>query len=99
MTFEEMKDCLECYRKDLEYLERVYEIFPSDSVFNALKCQDKLLDVVADAFDDRDDWISYFIFELEFGKNYRPGMIRGKDGTDIPLATYEDLYRLLTEPK
>ena len=44
----------------------------------------------------RDHWedISYFIYELDYGKKYRPGMVKGPDG-DIDLSTLEALYDYL----
>lgn len=48
---------------------------------------------------DKDKWIEYFCFELDFGKKWEPGMITEKDGTDIILKTPEDLYELLERNK
>lgn len=45
---------------------------------------------------DIDEWISYFCFELDFGRKYKDGIITDKDGKNIPLATTKDLYALLT---
>lgn len=44
---------------------------------------------------DRDNWIEYFCFELDFGKKWEVGCVRQKDGTDIKLETPEDLYDYL----
>ena len=46
---------------------------------------------------DVDEWISYFCFELDFGKKYKEGCIKDENGKDIPLATSDDLYTILTE--
>lgn len=45
--------------------------------------------------EDKFDWISDFIYELEFGKNYKPEMITEKDGSNIDLSTAEKLYDVL----
>ena len=45
---------------------------------------------------DRDEWISYFCFELEFGKKYKDGDI-SENGKNIRLANSEDLYDILTQ--
>lgn len=47
-------------------------------------------------FNDEDDWIGYYIYELEFGESYQDGMIHDVDGSNIKLKTYEDLYDILT---
>ena len=46
---------------------------------------------------DNDDWISYFVYEMDFGRNYKDGMITDKDGAIVRLATPRDLWRLLTK--
>jgi len=45
--------------------------------------------------EDVDEWISYFCYELDFGKKWKEGMVKDKDGADIKLQTAEDLYNLL----
>lgn len=44
-------------------------------------------------FDD----ISYYAWELDFGKNWLSGMVTNKDGKNIPLKNSEDLWNILTE--
>lgn len=46
---------------------------------------------------DIDEWISYFCFELNFGRKYTDGAVVDENGKNIPLATIDDLYNLLTE--
>lgn len=41
--------------------------------------------------------LDYYIWELEFGSKWKPGMITDADGNDIRLKTVEDLWNLLTE--
>ncbi len=45
---------------------------------------------------DIDDMISYFCFELNYGKKWKEGMLIDKDGNDIVLSTPSDLYNYLT---
>lgn len=42
-----------------------------------------------------DDLIDYFIYELEFGKEYKPGMILDENDNEINLSSIEDLYNFL----
>lgn len=44
---------------------------------------------------DRDEWIEYFIYELDYGRSYEPGMITEADGTEIDLSSAEKLYNYL----
>jgi hypothetical protein len=68
--------------------------------------EDLLVSLLQDIFNDKpkDNYkhyesdISYFLYELDFGKKYKDGMITEKiDGKEvnIKLATAEDLYELL----
>ncbi len=40
--------------------------------------------------------IDYFIYELDYGRKYEPGMITDEDGRAIDLSTSEKLYDYLT---
>ena len=46
-------------------------------------------------FDDKEDWIEYYCFELNYGKTYTKGDIIDADGNDIVLSTPEQLYDFL----
>ncbi|MCK9268661.1 MAG: hypothetical protein M0P14_08115 [Alkaliphilus sp.] len=60
---------------------------------------DLVIDTLIEAFKDKDYWIAYFIFELEFGKKWTKGSIND-NGKIVVLQTAEDLYDLLVgEPK
>lgn len=48
-------------------------------------------------FNDKGEWISYFIWELNYGESYEPGMILDADGSAIKLANYKDLYEFLID--
>lgn len=41
------------------------------------------------------DNITYFMWELDFGENWEPGMVLGENGEDIPLRNAHDLWNLL----
>lgn len=46
---------------------------------------------------DRNEWISYFCFELNFGRKYKEGLVTDDNGNNISLETFDDLYTLLTK--
>lgn len=46
-------------------------------------------------FNDKDDWIEYYVYELNWGKSWKKGMITSKEGDDIKLKTLSDLYKIL----
>lgn len=48
-------------------------------------------------FCDKSHWISYFIYDLDCGKGWKPGTIIDSFGNDIKLKTVQDLWKLLQE--
>lgn len=61
--------------------------------------ESKYLDLLKDVFDDKGDWISYWVYELDFGKKAEEDSIQSKEGKNIPIKTIKDLYILLTNEK
>lgn len=47
--------------------------------------------------DTENNWISYFIYELDYGTGYQDGYITDVDGSNIKMATAEDLYDFLVK--
>ena len=47
--------------------------------------------------DEENDWIGYYIYELDFGEKWHEGKVTDKDGIDIPLKNAESLYDILIE--
>lgn len=80
---DEMNDLFRKYKSD-------GEVYPP-------MCTETVIDLLKFIFNDKDQWINYWIFELDFGKDYEDGWVTQKDGTIIPLKTVEDLYDLLVK--
>lgn len=59
---------------------------------------DLLLQTLEIYFEDESEWISYYIYELNFGKKYKDGMIT-IDDTIVRLSNTKELYNLLMENK
>lgn len=83
-------------------LNKVFTEEFEDSVFYPyFKYEAQMLKVLAASFDyDEDiidDWISYFCFELDFGRKYSSNEEYAweKDGTPIKLGSAEELYDYL----
>ena len=85
-------------------MSKINKVFTNefqDSVFYPyIKYESKLLEVLAASFDYDDDiiydWISYYCFELDFGRKYKLGDV-SLNGVPIPLGTPEELYDMLFE--
>ena len=78
---DEMNDLFRKYKSD-------GEVFPP-------MCTETVIDLLEFIFDDKNQWIRYWVLELDFGKYYEDGDIKYDDGEVIQLKTVEDLYDLL----
>lgn len=83
------------YEEDLYALNRNYE---ADFQFPTL--EDTVVKLLEEIFHCPTDEcvgsdISYFIYELDFGQEWEPGMIIDESGNDIDLSTVEKLYNYL----
>ncbi len=60
-------------------------------------CVDSLIKLLHNILGDKDadDTISYFVFELDYGRKWKEGMITDSNGKDIDLSTSEKLYNYL----
>ena len=62
--------------------------------------QDDVLGLLEEIMDDtQDSLIGYFVYELNFGREYRDGCIEDADGTPIKITTPEELYDELERRK
>jgi len=52
-----------------------------------------LLSCLKDIFNDREDWVDWWIYDKDFGKNKKLTVY--KKGKEIKLDTVEDLYNFL----
>ena len=44
---------------------------------------------------DKNEWISYWIYELDCGKKYKEGCVVDANKKNIPLKTIKDLWNIL----
>lgn len=58
---------------------------------------DDVVDLLKIATNDRDDWIGYWVYELNCGQKYKDGMVKEKDGRIVKLKTIEDLWNLIVK--
>ncbi len=59
-------------------------------------CTSALLSLLEEVMGDTSGDISYFCYELDFGRDWHEGCITNEDGTDIKMATVDDLWDYLT---
>jgi len=70
------------------------EAQPADFMPASYPLLDTLQDYLKGVMNDECDWIGYYMWELDFGReNYRLKVT--ENGREIPLSTPEELYALL----
>lgn len=70
------------------------EIFGDFDIY-LFKDEDRIVKLLAEAMDDRFEWLEYFIYENDYGKDLRPDSVQEADGTPIDITTAEKLYDFL----
>ena len=56
-----------------------------------------VIEILKKIFEDDNDWIGYFCYEIDYGRAYTYGCITEEDGTPIPLYNADDLYDFLVK--
>lgn len=81
---------------DREISTKLKDIFIDfDGWYDTDKVIAQIEDALKEEFNDKNDWISYFIYDLDFGDSYSEGDVTEKDGTIIDISTVEKLYDFL----
>ena len=80
------------FTDDLNDLFRKYK---SDGEVYPPMCTETVIDLLEFIFNDENQRIKYWIWELSFGADYQDGDVQNPDGTIVPLKTVGDLYDLL----
>lgn len=70
------------------------ELSPDFSGFYIPQILNIALEILRDVFDDNDDWISYFMFELNWLHYYKTGCV-SINGESIDLSTWDKVYEFL----
>ena len=88
------------YKTMFNFTDEMNELFDKykcDGYIYPPICTETVANLLEFIFNDKNQWISYWIFELDFGERYEDGDVQDKDGNNISLKTSEDLYNLLVE--
>lgn len=99
MKKEKLKKYLESIKKITEQESKLddvlREISPDFGGYSNELAIDTLLNMMKDLAKDESEWIDYFIFELDWGKSYKDGMVTDENGENIPLATIDDVLNII----
>lgn len=93
-TFVQIVNTIQNQSLTISDIYRQYRFDLSNSVFGRNEAE--ICKALRKEFNDKDDWIGYWMWELDFGEKWMPGTVT-KDGKDIPLKTIDDLWNILTE--
>lgn len=70
------------------------DFFEGNSLFVAHS--DIVVQLLENMFNDN-DMISYWIYELNYGRDYKDGYVQDCDGNNIDISTVEKLYDYLVQ--
>lgn len=101
ISLEQFEDIISFIKEQSENQVRLNKVFTEtfeDSVFYPyLKYEAKMIELLENIMNDRDNDICYFIYETHFGRDADKYFITLEDGTEIHFYTTEDLYNYLME--
>lgn len=102
LSKEEFVKCIKDVKFVIDYEDGLNDHFKKykvDGYIYPPNCIETVGDLLYKIFGeaDKDEWISYFMWELDFGKKYKDGIILDSEGKNIRLDTAEKLYDFLCE--
>jgi hypothetical protein len=87
------------YEHDKKCSDALQIILPNDFVsgYDNHWVNNQLIKIIQIAMNDNHEysWIEYYMFELDFGKEYHKGCATNKDGSEINLSTAGALWDFL----
>ena len=89
-TILDLKEMEEFYSE----LEKVYGKYDGEAFIMPPPFNWSPIKLLKAIFHDEEDWIDYWVYELDYGKDYQDGDVI-QNGKNIPLKTIEDLYNFL----
>lgn len=99
LTKKDFVDYIEFIKERDEKMEQINNLFTDefeDSIFYPyFKYEAKFVNLLKTVMHDDGDWIDYFIYERDYGKDLKLGDVTESDGTPIPMSTAEELYDFL----
>ena len=97
-TFVKIINGLEAEKNRQTLLNKQLKIIIGDEIqiFYLDKFEDELFKALKDEFNDKDDWLGWWIYEKDFGKNKKL-TARYKNKKPIKLDTPEQLYKFLVK--
>lgn len=87
---------LEQNEKFVDELNKLFRHYRTDETICATGLENTVVQILEAIFkDEENQWISWWLWECDFGKSYKEGDVTEEDGTNIPLGTAGELYDFL----
>lgn len=100
MSKESFCKVMDNYRSMFDFTDEMNDLFDKykmdGNIFPPM-CTETVIDLLEFIFNDKNQWIRYWIWELSFGTDYEDGDVQNPDGSIIPLKTVANLYDLLVK--
>lgn len=93
MCYKEFERYIKKIEKNREKVNRIAETLNWDGAFD-LTMEEEVIKLLSYIFKDKSEWISYWIYELNFGQDWYVGRVT-EDGKDVNLLTTKNLYNVL----
>jgi len=89
---------LQSIELDIEGVHKALQkLDPDFGGFYLSRVNTLIVKLLQESVNDQEEWISYWIYELDYGKKWRKGTVTDKNKKDIKLQTAEDLYNYIVE--
>jgi len=98
ITFEQFKSALSDIKRFQEAQDLIndgFKILGQDSHIMITEPESVIVRLLEAIFNDKGEWISYFLYQLDWGEKYKDGCITDTDGSFIRLSTIDELYDFL----
>lgn len=98
LAFADFENILNRVKKFWDRLTEINTV--TDGCVNAWEmtnggCIDDVLYLLQQMLGDTEEWLSYWVYDLEWGTEYKPGCVKEADGSNIKLETMRELYDFL----
>lgn len=102
ITYEEFKKHMDAIVRNMRFQDDIISLVSAYNRGSHDECElmlpmlvDNVVDLLALATHDEDDWIAYWLFDLDCGKEYKDGCVTEEDGSIVKLETIKDLWEVL----
>lgn len=96
LSLESFKKYIAIIRRDEEVCENIYDASRHTvDLYETFESPCAVVNLLGLMMHDTNDWIGYWIYEMEYGEKYFKGCVTHENGVEIPLHTVEDLYNFL----